>query len=179
MLSSDAGPTSALSGEAGRSAARPQTWRCRTWTTDTGRSASSPGRCRSTGVDVDAGSPDELARSFPPWADVPSRRAHRVVLAGQSGAQPGSRLRAWRWRAGRRIVRVLAPSAGRLVIEPSRPRRSTRRYRRLRAFVLRRDGGRCVRCGGVRRSRMSPCHSADCGRTRYAVQLSDAVPGVS
>ena len=25
---------------------------------------------------------------------------------------------------------------------------STRRYRRLRAFVLRRDGGRCQRCGG-------------------------------
>ena len=25
---------------------------------------------------------------------------------------------------------------------------STRRYRRLRAFVLRRDGKRCVRCGG-------------------------------
>ena len=43
--SSLAGPTSALSGEAGRSAARPQTWRCRTWTTNTGRSASSPGRC--------------------------------------------------------------------------------------------------------------------------------------
>ena len=30
-----------------------------------------------------------------------------------------------------------------------RPRTgSTRRYRKLRAFVLRRDGGRCQRCGG-------------------------------
>ena len=25
---------------------------------------------------------------------------------------------------------------------------STRRYRKLRAFVLRRDGGKCQRCGG-------------------------------
>ena len=41
-----------------------------------------------------------------------------VVLAGQSGAQPGSRLRAWRRRAGRRIVRVLAPSA---LVQPIAP----------------------------------------------------------
>ena len=32
---------------------------------------------------------------------------------------------------------VLAPRSG-----------STRRWRKLRAFVLRRDGGRCQRCGG-------------------------------
>ena len=31
-----------------------------------------------------------------------------------------------------------------------RPRTgSTRRYRKLRAFVLRRDGGKCQRCGGA------------------------------
>ena len=36
-----------------------------------------PWSLRSTGVDVDAGSPDELARSFAPWADVPSSRRGR------------------------------------------------------------------------------------------------------
>ena len=28
---------------------------------------------------------------------------------------------------------------------------STRRWRKLRAYVIRRDGGRCVRCGGGKR----------------------------
>ena len=37
-----------------------------------------PWSLRSTGVDVDAGSPDELARSFAPWADVPSRRGRHL-----------------------------------------------------------------------------------------------------
>ena len=54
-------------------------------------------------------------------------------------------------------------------------RGSTRRYRRLRAFVLRRDKGRCVRCFG----RVGlECHHVvplAAGGARYPVQLPDAV----
>ena len=35
---------------------------------------------------------------------------------------------------------------------------STRRWRKLRAYVLRRDGGRCQRCGGNAGNAKLECH---------------------
>ena len=56
---------------------------------------------------------------------------------------------------------------------------STRRWRKLRAFVLRRDGGKCQRCGGNRKLGVSPRHSANGGRARCSLKLPDAVLDVS
>ena len=50
-----------------------------------------------------------------------------------------------------------------VALDPAPPRSgSTRRWRKLRAYVLRRDGGRCQRCGGteivLRRTTSVPSH---------------------